>query len=438
MKSIRRALRHEVLSASAGVLLGSVIALIANGLGGIVSARALPVADKGLLAMVLTIGPMVWVAASLGSNVAIRVALPEHAGRATLADYRGLTCRLSLLHAGLSLLLIGAAALWIPEFRPGPGFALISMALSVAVFFSSQSLEALHALGRSGRATQTDALGAAVTLCLIGVVALTGPAAELQVMVGCYLVGYLVRIGCSELQIRLSDLAGRHGTTAGRHELLTRGVPFLGFNVGQVIAFRADRYLVGPLGSPAELGLYSVAATPAEALRLPVTALGQVMMQRSAAARVTVATIGRICLLTAALTIPLAVTLFLLADDLVVWLFGDRYAGAGPVLQVMVLAEVIVCFFIVLSRISAGAGLTRSTGIATLLGASVGLACLFWWTPRYGAVGAAWASAVGYAVMLATSAPPLLLHLSRIPTTEYPADSGIDPVQPERTPESHG
>jgi O-antigen/teichoic acid export membrane protein len=285
-------------------------------------------------------------------------------------------------------------------------FFVVILLLSVATFVSSQWLEALHALGHSAEATRVDALGAVVSLALLTVLVGLGPGRALLVMLCCYLMGYAFRIAYSAFKIH--RLAVRDPARVGGRRLLRRGVSFLGFNVGQVIAFRADRYLLGPLASPAAVGIYSVAATPAEMLRLPVTALSQLLMQRSAAAHLSLCAVRRACLLTAAITIPPALALFALADVVIRGLFGERYADAAGVLRIMVCSEVLVCFFILLSRIAAGAGLARATGVSTALGAAAGLVTLLWWAPQYGAIGAAWASFAAYTVMLATCIPPVL------------------------------
>ena len=424
-----------LLRAGGGVLVWSAAAVLANAVSGVLSARALSVADKGLLALVLTIGGLLWVGTSLGSNVALRLRYPRGPAAPTMRDYAALSARLLLLHLVGTAVLLAAAHRWLPEVPATPVLVLLVLGLSLATFASSQLLDALHALGRSAEATRTDAAGAAATAVGVLAVALAADGAgALPVLVGCYLAGYLVRVAVG--LARLAVLDPRHaapGSPAGRAELLRVGLPFLGFNLGQVVAFRADRYLLGLLATPAASGLYSVATTPAELLRLPVTALGQVLMQRTAASGTTRAAVRSACLLTVAVTVPPAAVLFLAADVVVGWVFGPRYAAAGGVLRVMVVSELAVALFLVVSRIAAGAGLARSTGVATVTGALVGVTALAVLAPTHGAIGAAWASLASYTVMAAASLPPLLRHTARSPV------AAADPVDEQTgTPVSGG
>jgi len=414
----------ELLRTSGRVLVWSVLAVLANAVSGVLSARALMVADKGLLAMVLTIGGLLWVATSLGTNVALRVRYPAGDRTLTLRDYLRVSCELLVLQAGCTAMLFGAARVWLAEVPVSLVFLGLVLTLSLTTFVSSQLLDALHAIGRSAEATRTDAAGAATTaVCVLAAGLGSGGGRGVTVLVACYVAGYLVRIAVAALGlVALDPRHGARGSRAGRAELLRAGLPFLGFNVGQVVAFRADRYLLGLLSTTAAAGLYSVATTPAELLRLPVTALGQVLMQRTAATGTTLAAVRRACVLTVAVTVPPAVVLFAVADPVVGWVFGPRYAAAGGVLRVMVVSEVAVALFLVMSRIAAGAGLARSTGVATVAGAVAGVGTLCLLAPAHGAVGAAWASLVGYVVMTVFVLPPLVRHARRQPTRVPPEE----------------
>lgn len=421
----------DLLNSSGRVLIWSGAAVLANAVSGVLSARVLTVADKGLLAMVLTIGGLLWVVSSLGSNVALRIRYANEGSTSTLRDYLTVSLMLMVLQTICTFVLLIVARRWLPEIRISWELMVLVVVLSILTFVSSQVLEALHAISQSSEATRTDAAGAAVTALSVIVMTAAAPAAQaLPMIVLCYLLGYTGRLmwGIRRLVV-LDPRYAKRGSRAGRSALLRTGLPFLGFNVGQVVAFRADRYLLGLLSTPTALGLYSVAATPAELLRLPVTALGQILMQRTVADGANRAALWRACVLTLAVTLPPALILFLVAGPLVSLVFGPRYALAGEVLRIMVISELVVALFLVISRIAAGAGLARSTGLATTAGAVVGVAALCLLAPSYGAVGAAWASVCSYSVMVIAVLPPLLLHTSK-PHQE--GERGVDAATPTR------
>jgi O-antigen/teichoic acid export membrane protein len=399
----------ELLHTSGGVFVWSGLTVLANGVSGVLSARALSVADKGLLVLVLTIGGLLWVATSLGTSVAFRISYLRLSATITMRDYAALTLRLTCVQTILTLVLLVVAGNWIPELQLSLPMVLLVLAVSASVFVSSQILDALHAIERSAAATGTDAAGAVATALLITLGSTAGViTGHLSIVIVCYLAGYFCRAAVGLRRLLVLNPRQRAGTTSsGRRQLIRTGLPFLGFNIGQVVAFRADRYLLGMLAGPAATGLYSVAATPAELLRLPVTSLSQIMMQRTAAEGPSRRAVVRACVLAALITIPPAGAVFLFAGHLVVWLFGPRYEAATGVLQVLVLSELFVALFLLLSRVAAGAGIARSTGVATGVGAIVGIGSLCALAPRYGEVGAAWASLCGYAVMAGALVVPV-------------------------------
>lgn len=414
-------LRHQVLRSSAKVLVWSGIAVLFNGLSGVLSARALAVSDKGILALVLTIGGLLYVLTSVGTNVAFRVDLPKGDGRVNVVDYRRVSLALLPFHVVATIVMISIAQRWIDGWKLGIGFVSSVLLLSLLVFCCNQVLDALHAFGLSSTATRSDAIGSVVTAGLLTVWIISPAHPEgLTWIIGCYVFGYVVR-----LSVATFHLAREHrrrptvkATLKGSRRLLSSGRGFLGYNVGQTVAFRADRYLLGVIVNPTALGIYSVASTPAEMLRLPVTALSQIMMQRVARFGLTSRLVRHACLATAAVTLPLAGALLVLARPIMDVLFGPRYSDSVPVLRVMVLSEIIVAFFLILVRMAAGAGLTRATGFATAGGAAVGLIALLALAPSYGAIGAAWASFFGYLVMACICAAAVIRAVQPIQASE--------------------
>lgn len=413
---LHSALRHEVVSSSMKVLIGSGAAVAANGVSGVLSARALSVSDKGILAMALTIGGLLFVGTSLATNVALRVEYPKAVSTVTMRSFFLVSAKLIGIHGIATFAMIEGAHRWIPGFDVRPLAVFLVFLLSVLFFASSQAIEALHALGHNAAATASDAVGAAATAVMLLLLFVTpSEHRTLVVIIGCYTGGYGVRLALAWRRVVVLD--HRRGSQSdidgGQARLVTVGLKFLGYHVGQGFAFRADRYLLGIVSSPGALGIYSVAATPAELMRLPVTALSQVMMQRTAALGVSPRALVRSCAITALVTVPIACVLLAFADPLISFLFGPRYAPAAPVLRVMVLSELIVAFYIVLVRISAGAGLAKSTTLASGLGALSGLFALFLLAPQHGALGAAWASVIGYLVMAFGCLPALVRHAAR-------------------------
>ncbi len=122
----------------------------------------------------------------------------------------------------------------------------------------------------------------------------------------------------------------------------------------------------------------------------------------------------------------------LLARPVVGLLYGPAYAETGRILGVYILSFVFTAVGLAANKWLLTENFTRFYMVATLLGAVVNVGLNFWWIPRFGGVGAAWATVVSYAVSgylafllgrrlwplfgqlsLALAAPLRLWHLKR-------------------------
>lgn len=101
------------------------------------------------------------------------------------------------------------------------------------------------------------------------------------------------------------------------------------------------------------------------------------------------------------LVVPMLVIVMWLAPFIVRWLLGFAYAPVVPLLRVVILATALV--YIAISGGNLLIALNRSKvslyamAVATAINALLNVL----WIPRYGTMGAAWATVVGYAVLCA-------------------------------------
>jgi O-antigen/teichoic acid export membrane protein len=182
-------------------------------------------------------------------------------------------------------------------------------------------------------------------------------------------------------------------------QLLRTGVPGLGLSLGQSATYRLDRYLIGFYLTPAAVGLYSVAATCTEVVRLPSFSLGQVLFHRLAAMRLSVHKARFLYRTGVGVTAVLAFVLFLVCPWAIGTVFGHAYEGAVTPLRVLVLGEVAVASYLLDSSSLSGRNQMAQAAKATLLGLFVVTGLDLALIPSFGIVGAAWASVVGYSGM---------------------------------------
>lgn len=99
-----------------------------------------------------------------------------------------------------------------------------------------------------------------------------------------------------------------------------------------------------------------------------------------------------------AISYIIAIPLTVLSVDLIKLLYGERYIGAGPIMQVHIWAFVFVCLGVSRSRWLVAENFTRFAMITAGLGALTNVLLNLWLIPDYAGLGAAWATTISYAV----------------------------------------
>jgi O-antigen/teichoic acid export membrane protein len=171
--------------------------------------------------------------------------------------------------------------------------------------------------------------------------------------------------------------------------------------VASLLHLRLDLALVTAFWGAAEVGIYSVAVQVGELLWLLPGALSPLLVYASAgrgnatdrdalAARAVRIGLGA----TAAIALPLGV----LAGPLLTFFFGAEYAASAPALRALLPGIVAFAPGAVLAGDFIGRGHPVWNAQASLATVVANLAVGFYLIPRWGAVGASWASTLAYTV----------------------------------------
>jgi len=99
-----------------------------------------------------------------------------------------------------------------------------------------------------------------------------------------------------------------------------------------------------------------------------------------------------------ALAFGVCVFVTLFSGVLVRWVYGMKFAAAGPSLAVLIWSEVPVFFGVVLSNGLIAKNLQTYIPLSTAVGAATNVVLNLWFIPHWGAVGSAWATNISYAV----------------------------------------
>lgn len=389
---------REVASSTAVAALLGFGGAALDGVTAVVTSRMLGPAGRGLYAVTLTVAAVVAVTACLGVTTAARVAIACSPPRVTMGQYLSIApvhaaagaIAGALATAGLVVGVLGTGSL---------GLVAASGALVVGMILSSFVFDGLHALGHHRWATGTNAAGSLAALAS----SLAMVAADVATPTGFLLaltVALAIQVAVGLVFLRRFAILTAGYDRAAHRALLHSGLPGLPYLSSTLITFRLDRYLVASLAGLSAAGVYSVAATFAEALRQVPNALGQILafgrtsgriprqLERRARALVVVATAAGLLVLGAA------------ADPLLKRLVGVEFAAAVVPLRILLVGEVFIAIWLLDSRLLLGSGRLGAASATTMISMVVLVVGDLLLVPLFGIGGAAAASVIAYAAAM--------------------------------------
>lgn len=368
------------------------VATLAN----VLMARALAPAGRGEIALMLQVAYLTSQALLLGTE---RSFVAVYHGAAPAVAVRGYG---RLIRVPCAAGLVGAAVFAVvapPGISPGPtivglvaGYAIVQVLIlamrSIAV-----------AAGRVGdflRCTVIDCLIQLATMTGLYVTGVTQPAVWLIAYV---LAGALPTVAYWIVWSRITQGAT---TPVDQHRVVRReGLALFPAALANMGMLRVDRLALPVLASTTALGLYATVAAMTELLAWPLRAYADSRLGRWRAAH------RQDTLRTRPLIVSAAVYSLIVAPVLaggmyllVVPVFGDRYAPA----RVLVLPLVAAAGLYAVSRVSLGLLVAKGRNLlvsaAELCGFAASFVAYVLLIPRYGMLGAAYGSLVGYGACL--------------------------------------
>jgi len=398
----------------------------------LLTARRLGPAGRGAFVLQITVALFALVVCSLGVNVSARVQLVAAENPVPLQDYVGLSVALSAVQ-GVICLVLGLTLV------PLAGVTLGGVDLLTFSFFGGGLLlqyfvsDALNAFGYTVRAAAVEAFGFAAQLILVVALVAVGRrdvGAFVLALVGAEV--FQLSLGIVLLRRRGLDVRPRVNLVSWRRLIVT-GLPGIAGGLAQVLTFRIDRYMLGIFLTPGAVGIYSVASTAPEFLRLVPLAVAQPILHRLAAKGAGVSDFRRARRASIGITMVLAAGIFIAAPPAVTLLFGPQFAGAVAPLRILLLAEFGIAMFYMDTVSLMGLGHIRDSALAATIGFALVAVADVALIPRFGINGAAWGSVAAYSMM------GLLAHLLLGRRTARAPKVGSGPErQRPAPPEEHG
>lgn len=199
--------------------------------------------------------------------------------------------------------------------------------------------------------------------------------------------------------------ASRHGAEPATGQLLRGSLRFAGGSLAEAASNRLDQVLALPVLGAAQAGFYSVGVTIGLAPLALAQALGTASFTHIAKAqgrrrrRLVNQSIAQV----ASLSFVSSLILSLVGPYLVVVLFGDAFRGAEWAIRVSAVACMLASISLQASTVLIATGKAGKLAVSQVFSLVTGIGFLFLLGPEFGAVGAALASAIGYATMAITA-----------------------------------
>lgn len=188
-------------------------------------------------------------------------------------------------------------------------------------------------------------------------------------------------------------------------ELFRGSLRFAGGSLADAASNRLDQVMALPVIGAIQAGFYSVGVTIGLAPLALAQAVGTASFTRIAQAqgrrrrRLVNQSIREV----ASLSFAAALVLVVFGPSIVVILFGDAFSGAESAIRVAAVACIFASISLQASTALVATGRGAKLAVAQLVSLIVGIGLLFVLGPAYGALGAALASLIGYAIMSASA-----------------------------------
>lgn len=381
-----------------GVFGSNMLALVSAFMMDIILSRQLGPEGRGLYTAVLVV-PMITVSFAL---LGIRRSAIYHLGRKNFEENRIVSGIFSLMiFSSVLAIVISGIALYFT--RPeGLTFSmavitLLSIPVKMALVYSGGIF-----IGKEEFRPSNLQVWLPHFLNLIGIVLFV-------ILLDGYVTGALLSLFAANLLVSIHSmlkLIKRYTIRIGFDQQVIRSLISLGISYALVVVvmqlnYRVDILLLQELSTMKEVGYYSLGVAISDKLWQLPSAIGLVVMSRSANTydetrlNQDVARLLRLALLAVLIT---AVLLWLVAPLLIPLIFGSKFIPSITIVRWMLPGIVMFVIARILSGRFAGKGEPLTLAIIFIPALLLNILLNFLWIPSNGGLGAAWASNVSYSL----------------------------------------
>jgi O-antigen/teichoic acid export membrane protein len=354
-------------------------------------ARYLHKDDIGAMFFAASIASMAAVFTELGTTryLSRRIASDHSCAPEALSVV--LTLRLPLMGLAIAILNVFVWLAW-PQIRMAVALSTLYVFLQSLFFTFSAAFLAM----RQARSRSLADIAAQILLVVLVFLAAHWRAG-LGVVLGCYVVAYLMLVGMTfqSFRSRIGPVRLRPDAPAIR-EMITQSAPFFLLSSVSALHFKVDTLMLGFMTALAEVARYEIAykflevsrfiVRPVVMVMLPI---GMALVARESWAEFRVLT-RRVLVGAVVVAAVGAVPVIMEADLILDLIFGTSYASSAPIVKVLFLSLPAVYVSVVAGVLAVALRLERRMIRITVVCLAANMLANFYAIPRWGGLGAAW------------------------------------------------
>lgn len=198
-----------------------------------------------------------------------------------------------------------------------------------------------------------------------------------------------------------------------------------------IVYLKIDQVMLGQMSTDEQVGIYSVASRLSEVWYFfPVALVSSFfpkLLQAKKTSEITYRqNLQKLCDVLFIIALVIALTVLLIAEPIVILLFGDAYQASAIVLSIHIWAGIFIFMRALLSKWIIAENLLRFSLVTQLAGALLNVLANYILIPEFAAIGAAVATVLSYAV---ASYLALFLHRATWPMAKIMSFSFLLPLR---------
>jgi O-antigen/teichoic acid export membrane protein len=177
-------------------------------------------------------------------------------------------------------------------------------------------------------------------------------------------------------------------------------------NVTELAVWRLDQMMLTALATSFTVGLYSVAVALSEITAMLASSVSDALLPEVAASNTpsdSMILMGQTIRLTFYAHLLALIPLWIFAPYLLGVVYGSSFVEATGVLRVLLICSIVWSIALIVISGLNGLGRPGLSTIARLFSAATTVITLIWMLPKFGMLGAAYSSLIGYSVLLIVS-----------------------------------